>query len=66
MEKKLKDGGAKGSDSDLTALRSLKRVICSEPRMLTESEIKLLRRAKAEIAGRFAEISKANSAQPLS
>ena len=66
MEKKLKDGGAKGSDLDLTALRSLKRVICSEPRMLTESEIKLLRQAKAEIAGRFAEISKANSAALLS
>ena len=61
MEKNVKHGGAKGSDSDLTALRSLKRVICSEPRMLTESEIKLLRRAKVEIAGRFAEISKANS-----
>jgi len=65
MEKKLKDGGAKGSVSDLTALRSLKRVICSEPRMLKESGIKLLRRAKAEIAGWFAEISKANSAPPL-
>ncbi len=65
MEKNLKDGGAKGSDLDLTALQSLKRVICSEPRMLTESEIKLLRRAKTEIAGRFVEISKANSAPPL-
>lgn len=58
MEKSLKNGGIKGSDSDLTALQSLRRVICSEPRMLTGSEIKLLRRSKAEIAGRVVDLVK--------
>ncbi len=56
MEKNLKTGGSKGLDSDLTALQSLKHVICSKPRTLTESEIKLLRQSKSEIARRISEL----------
>ena len=56
MEKNLKNGGIKGSDSGLTALQSLRHVICSEPRMLTEYEVKLLRQSKVEIARRFSEL----------
>ncbi|MGE0087248.1 MAG: hypothetical protein AB7S75_22815 [Desulfococcaceae bacterium] len=56
MEKNLKTGGTKGLDSGLTALQSLRHVICSEPRMLTESEIKLLRQSKSEIARRISEL----------
>jgi len=56
MEKNLKTGGSEGSDSDLSVLQSLRHVICSEPRMLTGSEIKLLRQSKAEIAKRISEL----------
>lgn len=52
MEKNLKHGGIKGSH--LTALQSLKQIICSKPRMLTGSEIKLLKQSKTEIARRVA------------
>ena len=56
MEKSLKNGGIKGLDSHLTALQSLKHVICSKPRMLTGSEIKLLKQSKAEIADRVMDL----------
>ena len=57
MEKDSKIGGIKGSASDLTALQSLKHVICITPRMLTASEIKLLRQSKVEIAQRVGELA---------
>jgi len=57
MEKNLKHGGIKGLNSDLTALQSLRHVICSKPRMLTESEIKLLQQSKTEIARLIAELA---------
>ena len=57
MEKDSKIGGIKGSASDLTALQSLKHVICITPRMLTASEIKLLRQSKLEIAQRVGELA---------
>ena len=63
MEKNLKYGGTKDSDSDLTALQRLRHVICSEPRMLTGSEIKLLRQSKAEIARRASELIAARKKQ---
>ena len=58
MEKDSKIGGIKGSASDLTALQSLKHVICLTPRMLTASEIKLLRQSKGEIARRVSELAR--------
>ena len=56
MEKNLKPGGINGLDSGLTALQSLRRVICSEPRLLTASEIELLRQSKVEIAQLVSEL----------
>ena len=56
METRLKTGGAEDSDSGLSALQSLKHITCSKPRMLTESEIELLRQSKHEIADRVAEL----------
>jgi len=58
MERDSKIGGIKGSASDLTALQSLKHVICLTPRMLTASEIKLLRQSKVEIARRVSELAR--------
>ncbi len=58
MDNNLKAGGINGLDSDLTALQSLKRVICLTPRMLTASEIKLLRQSKVEVAKRVNELAK--------
>ena len=57
MEKDSKIAGIKGSASDLTALQSLKHVICLTPRMLNASEIKLLRQSKVEIAHRVSELA---------
>ena len=56
MEMNLNIGGNSSSVSGLTALQSLKHVTCSIPRMLTVSEIKLLRQSKAEIAKRVGEL----------
>ena len=57
MKKNLKTGGTSGSDSTLTALQSLKHVTCSTPRALTESEIRLLRQSKHEVAKRVTELA---------
>ena len=57
MKKNLKTGGISASDSTSTALQSLKHVTCSTPRALTESEIKLLRQSKHEVAKRVAELA---------
>lgn len=56
MEAPLNTGGNNASASGLTALQSLKHITCSTPRMLTASEIKLLRQAKLEIAKRVNEL----------
>ena len=57
MDNNLKICGITGSASNLTALQSLKHVICLTPRMLTASEIKLLRQSKVEIAQRISELA---------
>ena len=57
MKKNLKIGGASASDSNSTALQSLKHVTCSTPRALTESEIKWLRQSKHEVAKRVTELA---------
>ncbi len=56
MDMNLNNSGNNGSALGLTALQSLKHVTCSTPRMLTVSEIKLLRQSKAEIAKRVGEL----------
>ena len=61
METPLNTGGNNASASGLTALQSLKHVTCSTPRMLTASEIKLLRQAKLEIAKRVNELWQLNN-----
>ncbi len=61
MDKNSKTGGLSGSDSALTALQSLKHVTCSIPRALTESEIRLLRQSKHEVAKRVTELANRNS-----
>ena len=57
MKENLKTGGTSASDLPSTALQSLKHVTCSTPRALTESEIKLLRQSKREIANRVTELA---------
>ncbi len=57
MDPNLKTGGKIDSASALTALQSLKHVTCSTPRQLTESEIKLLKHSKVEVAMRIVELS---------
>ncbi len=64
MDKNSKIGGIKGSASDLTALQSLKHVICLTPRMMTASEIKLLRQSKVEIARRVSELAGLRGPKP--
>jgi hypothetical protein len=56
MDTNLKTGGTNDLASAMTASRSLKGITCSEPRMLTESEIALLRQSKVEIAGRVRQL----------
>ena len=56
MEPNLKAGGTNALDSILTALQSLKLVTSSTPRALTESEIRLLRQSKHEVAKRVIEL----------
>ena len=52
----MDNGGNSSSALGLTALQSLKLVTCSTPRMLTVSEIKLLRQSKVEITKRVGEL----------
>ncbi len=49
MEKSLKTGGRKSSLTPSTALLNPKPGTYLTPRMLTESEVELLRRSKREI-----------------
>lgn len=57
MDPNLKTGGKTDSALTLPALQSLKHVTCSKPRRLNESEIKLLRQSKVEIARKVIELS---------
>jgi hypothetical protein len=63
MDANLNNSGKTDSASTLTALQSLKHVTCSTPRQLTESEIKLLRQSKVEIAKRVNELLELNKAK---
>lgn len=56
METNSKTGGMIASASAVTALQTLKGVIYSGPRRLTESEIVLLRQSKAEVARRVRQL----------
>ena len=49
-DRNLNPGGSTASGLTTNALHALKRVTCSTPRQLNESEIKLLRQAKHEIS----------------
>ena len=55
MDKHLKSGGNSASVTTSTALLNQKLATLSAPRMLTPSEIVLLRQSKQEIAARFRE-----------
>ena len=50
MAQNLKSGGTHGSVTPSTALLNQKLATSNAPRMLTPSEIELLRRSKQEIA----------------
>ena len=52
MAQNLKSGGKPGSVTPSTALLNQRLAISNAPRMLTPSEIELLRRSKQEIAVR--------------
>ena len=56
MEPNSKTGGMIASASAMTALQTLKCVIYSGPRRLTESEIVLLRQSKTEVARRVRQL----------
>lgn len=58
MEKILKPGGKSGSVTASTALLNQKLATLSAPRMLSPSEIVLLRQSKREIAARYRETHK--------
>lgn len=53
MDKHLKSGGGSGSVTASTALLNQKLATLNGPRMLTPSEIALLRQSKQEIAARY-------------
>lgn len=53
MEKHLKSGGTNGSVTASTALLNQKLATSNAPRMLTPSEIVLLRQSKREFALRI-------------
>lgn len=55
MGQPLKTGGKSGSVTTSTALLNRKLATLQTPRMLTRSEITLLRQSKREIAARFKE-----------
>ncbi|MBS7350990.1 MAG: hypothetical protein KIG95_12710 [Comamonas sp.] len=55
MEQKLKLGGKNDSLTPSTRLLNQRQDTSFKPRMLTPSEIELLRRSKKEMAQRFSE-----------
>lgn len=65
MDPNSNNGGSTASALVMSASRILRGITCSEPRMLTESEIVLLRQSKAEVGQRVRELiieSKAKAA----
>ena len=57
METTLNTGGKSVSVSGMSALQTLRGLTFETPRLLSASEIELLRQAKAEIAARVEELS---------
>ena len=57
METTLQNGGKSVSASGMSALHTLKGLTFETPRLLSASEIELLRQAKAEIAARVEELA---------
>jgi len=57
MAKISKCGGKTGSVTPSTVLLNRKLATSNAPRMLTPSEIELLRKSKREMAARFKELS---------
>lgn len=53
MDKNLKTGGKSGSVTASTALLNQRLATSNAPRMLTPSEIELLRKSKQEIAAQY-------------
>ena len=53
MNKNLKNGSRSDSVTFSTALLNQRLAISNAPRMLTRSEIELLRKSKQEIAARY-------------
>ena len=63
MNKNLKNGSRSDSVTFSTALLNQRLAISNAPRMLTRSEIELLRKSKQEIAARY-KASRVESAEP--
>lgn len=63
MDTNLNDGGVADLASGMNASRILKGITCSEPRMLTESEIVLLRQSKVEIGQRVRQLIRESRGQ---
>jgi hypothetical protein len=57
MDMNLNTGGKSVSASGMSALHTLKGLTFETPRLLSASEIELLRQAKAEIAARVEQLS---------
>ena len=66
METNSKTGGTTASVLAMTALQTLKGVIYSGPRRLTESEIVLLRQSKTEVAQRVRQLIRKSKDQASS
>lgn len=62
----VNNGSKHTSDSGLTALQRLKHLAGSPPRMLTASEIKLLRQSKVEIQQRVCTLIRLKAEQSMS
>ncbi len=63
MNKNLKNGSRSDSVTFSTALLNQRLAISNAPRMLTRSEIELLRKSKQEIAARY-KASRVESEEP--
>jgi len=63
MDTNLRAGGTNDSASATSALQILKGITYSGPRMLTESEIVLLRQSKAEVAARVRQLIRESKAK---
>ncbi len=63
MKKNLKNGSRSDSVTFSTALLNQRLAISNAPRMLTRSEIELLRKSKQEIAARY-KASRVESEEP--